>query len=497
MNKNKSKTIPIFLQNTLSNKKEEFVSRKENIITMYNCGPTVYDYAHIGNLRAYVFADILKRMFLYNNYEVKQVINITDVGHLTSDADEGEDKIEDAVKREGLKINKIIKLYTDAFLNDLQKLNIDTNKILFPKATEHIQEQIVFIQTLEEKGYTYKISDGIYFDTALLPDYGKLGNINTEGIKAGARIKENKEKKNPTDFALWKFSLSNDTNDKPEKKREQEWDSPWGIGFPGWHIECSAMSMKHLGKQIDVHTGGIDHIPVHHNNEIAQTESITGKQFVNYWMHNEHITIDGQKISKSIGNTIYLKNIIDRGLSPLSLRYWFLTSHYRTRSNFTWEALESSQIALFKLHKHFVEDYLPRRQTGGVKDGIVNTMYENKFHTYINDDLDTPKVIALVWDLIKDKNVSNKDKHFTLLAFDKILGFGFNQSNEKLVLLLSGKSEKLEIGSLPKIIREIVGERKKAREEKDFKKADKLREELKEKGYEINDKETNTEVRRI
>lgn len=487
---NKNKTIPIFLQNTLSNKKEEFVSRKENIVTMYNCGPTVYDYAHIGNLRAYVFADILKRMFLYHKYEVKQVINITDVGHLTSDADEGEDKIEDAVKREGLKVNKIIKLYTDAFLNDLQKLNIDTNKILFPKATEHIQEQIVFIQTLEEKGYTYKISDGIYFDTALLPDYGKLGNINIEGQKVGVRIKENKEKKNPTDFALWKFSQSDNTNDKIEKKREQEWDSPWGVGFPGWHIECSAMSMKHLGRQIDVHTGGIDHIPVHHNNEIAQTESITGKQFVNYWIHNEHITIDGQKISKSIGNTIYLRNIIDRGLSPLSLRYWFLTSHYRTRSNFTWEALESSQTALFKLHKHFVEDC-------GAKDGIVNTIYENKFHTYINDDLNTPKAIALMWDLIKDENVSKKDKRSTLLVFDKVFGLELDKSNKKLVSLLSGKGEKLEIGSLPKNIKEIVEEREKARKEKDFKKADKLREELKEKGYELNDKETGTELRKI
>lgn len=474
----------IKLQNTLTGKKEEFVSRKESVVTMYNCGPTVYNYATIGNLRAYVFADTLKRMFAYNNYEIKQVINITDVGHLTSDADEGEDKIESGAKREGLKVKNIIKRYTDAFMDDMQKLNIDISKINFPKATEHIPEQIAFIQTLDEKGYTYKTSDGIYFDTSLRPDYGKLGKIDTKGLKEGARVEKNKEKKNPTDFALWKFSPP---AGGAEEKREQEWDSPWGIGFPGWHIECSAMSMKHLGKQIDVHTGGVDHIPVHHNNEIAQTESVTGKQFVNYWMHNEFITIDGQKISKSIGNTIYLRNIIDRGFSPLSLRYWFLTAHYRTQSNFTWEALEGAQTALFKLHKHFVEDY-------GVKNGKINEEYKNKFHEFINDDLDTPKAIALMWDLIKDENVLKEDKRATLLEFDKVLGLDLSHSDKKLVGLLSGKGEKLEIGKLSKTIKKLVDDREEARERKDFEKADKIRDELKEKGYEVEDTDEGPEV---
>ncbi|MBT3730245.1 cysteine--tRNA ligase [bacterium] len=471
---------PILLQNTLGNKKEEFVPRKDGVVTMYNCGPTVYHYAHIGNLRAYVFADVLKRMFAYNSYDIKQVINITDVGHLTSDADEGEDKIESGAKREGVKVQKIIKQYTDAFMDDMEKLNIDIEKIDFPRATENIPEQIVFIQTLDEKGYTYKTSDGIYFDTSLRDDYGKLGNINTKGLEEGARVEKNKEKKNPTDFALWKFS-------KPEEQRQQEWDSPWGVGFPGWHIECSAMSRKLLGNQIDVHTGGVDHIPVHHNNEIAQTESVTGKQFVNYWMHNEFITVDGQKIAKSVGNTVFLKNVIDKGFSPLSLRYWFLTAHYRTQSNFTWEALEGAQTALFKLHKHFVEEY-------GAKDGEVNKEYKNRFHEFINDDLDTPKAIALIWDLTKDEGIPKEDKRSTLLEFDKVLGLGLDHSNKKLVDLLSGRGEKLEVGKLPKTIKVLVDEREEARKSKDFEKADELRDKLKEKGYEIEDKEDGPEV---
>ena len=475
---------PIKLQNTLTNEKEEFIPRKDGVVTMYNCGPTVYNYAHIGNLRAYVFADVLKRMFAYNDYEIKQVINITDVGHLTSDADEGEDKIETGAKREGLKVKNIIKRYTDAFMGDMKSLNIDIDKIEFPKATEHIPEQIAFIQTLDEKGYTYKTSDGIYFDTSLRKDYGKLGNINTKGLEEGARIEKNKEKKNPTDFALWKFSPP---TDGPKQQREQEWDSPWGVGFPGWHIECSAMSRKLLGNQIDVHTGGVDHIPVHHNNEIAQTESVTGKQFVNYWMHNEFITIDGQKIAKSVGNTIYLKSIIDKSFSPLSLRYWFLTAHYRTQSNFTWEALEGAQTTLFKLHKHFVEEY-------GAKDGEVNKEYENKFHDFINDDLDIPKSIALMWDLVKDESVPKEDKRSTLLEFDKVLGLGLDHSDKKLVTLLSGRGDKLEIGKLPKAIKAIVDEREEARENKDFKKADELRDKLQQKGYEIEDKEDGPDI---
>ncbi|MDP6387754.1 MAG: cysteine--tRNA ligase [Candidatus Pacebacteria bacterium] len=468
--------------NTLTNQKEEFRPRRESAVTMYNCGPTVYDFAHIGNLRSYIFADIIKKVLKYNGYKVRQVINITDVGHLTSDADEGEDKVESGAKREGVKVKDIVKRYTNAFMDDMKKLNINTNEIVFPKATEHIEEQIVFIKTLEEKGYTYQTNDGIYFDTSLRSDYGRLGSIDIKGLKQGARIKKG-EKKHPTDFALWKFSKKNEN-------RQQEWGSPWGVGFPGWHIECSAMSMKHLGKQIDIHTGGVDHIPIHHNNEIAQTESVTGKPFANYWMHNEHITIEGQKISKSLGNTVYLQNIIDRGFSPLSLRYWYMSAHYRTQANFTWDALEGAQTALFKLHKHFVEEY-------GKKDGDINDKYKESFEALINDDLDIPKVIALVWDFVKDKDIPKENKRSVLLSFDKILGLGLDHSNEKLVGLLSGKGKKLKVGELPKEVKKLVGEREEARKAEDFEKADSIRNELKEKGYEIEDADEGPNVTKV
>jgi cysteinyl-tRNA synthetase len=465
------------LFNTLSDKKEIFKPIKDNVVTMYNCGPTVYDYAHIGNLRSYVFADVLRRALLYNGYSVKQVINITDVGHLTSDADEGADKIEEGARREGKKVNTIIKLFTKAFLDDLKKLNIGTKKTHFPKASEHIPEQIAFIQTLDEKGYTYRTSDGIYFDTSLLKDYGKLGNIDIKGLKEGARIRKKDEKRNPTDFALWKFSPP---AGRPEEKRQQEWKSPWGVGFPGWHIECSAMSMKHLGKQIDIHTGGIDHIPIHHNNEIAQTESVTGRKFVNYWMHNAFITIEGQKIAKSIGNTIYLRNIADRGFSPLSLRYWFLTAHYKTRINFTWEALEGASAALFKLHKFFVEKL-------GTRSGSISITHQQRFNTAISDDLDTPRAIALMWELVKDESVEKGDKRATLLDYDRVLGIGLSGSNRRMVEMLSGRGKQLKIGDLPVVIKKLVNEREKARKNQDWEKADRMREEIEQKGYDIED----------
>jgi cysteinyl-tRNA synthetase len=463
----------LHLHNTLSGKKETFKPIKETAVTMYNCGPTVYDYATIGNLRSYVFADVLKQTLLYNGYCVKQVINITDVGHLTSDADEGEDKVEEGAKREGKKVKAVVKRFTDVFLDDLEKLNVKTKNITFPKASEHIPEQIAFIKTLDEKGYAYRTSDGIYFDTSLLKDYGKLGKVDIAGLKEGARIEKKIEKKNPTDFALWKFS-------KPEEKRQQEWESPWGVGFPGWHIECSAMSMKHLGKQIDIHTGGIDHIPVHHNNEIAQTESVTGKRFVNYWLHNAFITIEGQKISKSVGNTIYLRNVIDRGFSPLSLRYWFLTGHYRTQMNFTWDALEGANTALFKLHKFFVEEL-------GARSGSSDGTFQQKFNSAINDDLDTPKAISLMWEMVNDEKVDKGGKRATLLDFDRVLGLGLSGSNKRLVEMLSGKGKRLKIGELPDAVKKLVDEREVARKNEEWEKADKIRDELKEKGYEIED----------
>ena len=348
----KKKGQMIYLKNTLSGEKEEFVPIVPGLVTMYNCGPTVYNKVHIGNLRAYVFADTLRRVFEYNDYDVKQVINITDVGHLTDDedlSDRGEDKIEKSARAQGKSAQEIARAITKAFFNDLKSLNVEMDDITFPRATEYIKEQIAFIKTLEQKGYTYRTSDGIYFDTSLFKDYGKLGNIDIKGLQEGARIGKNSERKNITDFALWKFS-------KKDEKRQQEWDSPWGVGFPGWHIECSAMSRALLGAHFDVHTGGIDHIPIHHNNEIAQSVCATNKKFVNYWLHSAHLMLNGEKISKSLGNVLFLEDLHAKGFTSSMYRYWLLTAHYSTQVNFTWEALDAARTAFtnlsHSLHKH-------------------------------------------------------------------------------------------------------------------------------------------------
>lgn len=463
----KTKGMEIKLYNTLTRKKEKFVPLESGTISMYNCGPTVYDYAHIGNLRSYVFADVLRRMFEYNELEVKQVINITDVGHLTSDEDEGEDKLEESARRAEKNAQEIAVFYADAFLKDLEALDVDIKSITFPKATVHIVEQIELIKTLEDKGFTYQTSDGVYFDTSKLSDYGKLARLDIEGLKAGARVETTGEKKNITDFALWKFSKSGE-------KRQQEWESPWGAGFPGWHLECSAMSMKYLGEHFDVHTGGIDHIPVHHTNEIAQSESATGKPFVNYWLHNEFINIDGEKMSKSLGNIITLTDVAKRDFSPLAYRYWLLTAHYKTLVNFTWEALAGAQTALDKLYNHFLEY--------GDEVGEVNGEYKTKFTEYINDDLNTPKAIALLWELAKDGAVSEADKKATILDFDRVLGLGFAEVKPEEV---------------PKEILKLVEEREVARESKDWEKSDVLRDEIHKKEFEVLDTDDGPRVRKI
>lgn len=430
---------------------------------MYNCGPTVYNYAHIGNLRAFVFADTLRRMFEYNNFEVKQVINITDVGHLTSDEDTGEDKLEKSASLTGKTAQDIASYYTKIFYSNLSNLGIEINKITFPKATDNIKEQIELIKNLEKKGATYKILDGVYFDTSKLSSYGELAQLDIKGLKSGARIKTISGKKNITDFALWKFS-------NPEEKRQQEWDSPWGIGFPGWHIECSAMSMKYLGEHFDIHTGGIDLIPVHHTNEIAQSETATGKHFVNYWMHSNFINMESEKMSKSLGNIVTLENITDKDITPLAYRFWLLTAHYNTLINFTWESITASQTALDKLYNHITE----------YKDGgKIDKEYQTKFNEYINDNLDTPKAIALLWKLIKDDSVSDEDKKATVFDFDKVLGLDFNN---------------IKIEIVPENILELAQKRNIARESKDWNESDELREELKNLGYKINDTDNGYKV---
>jgi cysteinyl-tRNA synthetase len=459
------------LHNTLTGKLEGFKPIKPGQVGMYNCGPTVYDYAHIGNFRSYVFADTLRRTLEYLGYEVKQIINVTDVGHLTGDGDEGEDKMTKALKREGKPMTtkamrEVANFYFEAFKNDLGKLNIELPS-KFPFASDHIKEDVLLIEILLKKGFAYKTSDGIYFDTTKYKEYGKLGQLGGETAKleGHSRIGTNPEKKNQRDFALWKF------ND------ELGYDSSIGKGFPGWHIECSAMSMKYLGETFDIHTGGIDHIPVHHNNEIAQSESATGKPLANYWLHNGFVNIGEDKMAKSEGNFITLQTLTDKKINPLAYRYWLLQARYSTLVNFSWEALLGAQTAFDKLVKQYQE--LPNGVT-------TNANYLNQFKSFIEDDLDTPKGLALVWEILKNEKLSDAEKKATLSEMDKVLGLNLNHAE---IIETS-----LEIQNLPNEIQKLISERETARKNKDFVTSDKLREELKAKDYIIDDKPDGPQV---
>ncbi len=453
----------ISLFNTLTRKKEVFKPLVEGKVGMYNCGPTVYDHAHIGNLRAYLFSDSLRRMFEFNNYTVNQIINITDIGHLTSDADDGDDKMVKALKREGkpmtlLGLKEVADIYTAFFEADLKKLNIEFPTTM-PRASDHIEEDKALIQILLDKKFAYTIDDGVYFDTAAFKNYGVLGGLsNSIDDSLQSRIETNSEKRNARDFALWKRS----TNDIG-------WPSPWGKGFPGWHIECSAMARKYLGQPFDVHTGGIDHIPIHHNNEIAQSEAAYDTELARCWLHNAHIVIKGGKMAKSSGNFITLDSLTEKNIAPLAYRYWLLTAHYRTQVNFTWEAVGAAQIALFKLYNHFSEYENSTR-------GEIEQKYLEQFVAAVNDDLDTPKAIALLWQLIKDKKVSGHDKKATLIEFDRVLGLGLST--------FKPEKEKVEI---PPEIYALAETREEARKEKDFAKADALRKEIEARGFEMED----------
>ena len=438
--------------NTLTRKKEVFKPISKKQIGMYSCGPTVYWYQHIGNLRTYLFSDILKRILIYNNYNVKQVMNVTDVGHLTSDADTGEDKMEKAAKREGKKAQDIANYYLKLFKEDFVKLNISEPNI-WCKATEHIKEQIELIKILEKKGFTYKTSDGIYFDASKLKDYGKLSRLNLKKIKAGKRISLGK-KKNNTDFALWKFS-------EEPGIRQQEWKSPWGIGFPGWHLECSAMSLKYLGNHFDIHTGGMDHIPIHHTNEIAQSEGATGKKFVNYWLHGAWLLFKGEKVSKSKGGLYTISDLEEKDFSPLVFRYLTLTTHYRKPLNFTLKNLEKSKEAYLRL-KNIISNLK--------EDKKINKKYLSAFEKAINNDLDMPAALRVLWGLIRDEKAYGKLG--AIKKMDSVFGLG----------LL--KKEKIKI---PKEIERFAKERQEARKKKDWEKADKLREKINKAGYILED----------
>ena len=447
------------LFNTLTRKKETFKPLKDKKAGLYSCGPTVYWYAHIGNLRAYLFSDLLKRVLEYNDYKVKHVMNLTDVGHLTSDEDTGEDKMEKSSKREKKTALEIAEFYTKHFKKDLKNLNI-IEPTVWIKATETIKEQIELIETLEEKGFTYKTEDGIYFDTSKLDNYGVLWG-NKIDLEAGKRVCM-KEKKNPTDFALWKFSKT---------KRQMEWDSPWGIGFPGWHTECVVMSSKELGIPFDIHTGGIDHIQVHHTNEIAQTKGAYNKKLANFWMHNDFILLKKGKMSKSKGEILTLDKLIEKGFDPLSYRYLCLTCHYKSKLNFSFSSLKQAQTAYFNL----------KEKLSSLKDakGEKGEDYKKEFLKYINDDLDTPKALALIWKLINDKKVSDKAKHSLILDFDKVLGLNLKVKDK-----------------IPKEIIELAKQREEFRNNKDFHKADAIRKKIEKQGYQIEDTDINYKIKK-
>ena len=458
----------IFLFNTLSGKKETFIPLEEGKIKMYNCGPTVYSEQHIGNMRAAVFADVLRRVFQYNGYTVSQVINITDVGHLTDDADEGEDKMEQKAKEKGASATDIAQTITKQYLHDLQTLGVNIDAIQFPRATDYIQEQIELTKTLLEKGYAYIIDRGVAFDTSKFKNYGKLGNIHIDKLKEGARIEADSQKHNPTDFWLWKFS-------NPNEQRQQEWDSPWGIGFPGWHLECTAMSRALLGTQLDIHTGGIEHIPVHHNNEIAQSEALSGKKFVNYWLHNAHLMLDGKKISKSIGNVIYVRTLIEKGYDPLALRYLFLSAKYSAEQNFTWQSLDAAQTALNKIRTIYTQTV--QTSTGGA----LSHQYASAFLTAINDDINTPRALAVLWDLLKDTHLTPEDIKVTLELFDTVLGLRITKTTQSNIT---------SNDDIPQEVLQLLEQRKQARAEKNWAKSDALREKISQYGYTVTDNGT-------
>jgi cysteinyl-tRNA synthetase len=454
----------IYLFNSLSKKKEIFKPLRKKLVTMYNCGPTVYERPHIGNFRAYIFADTLRRVLEFNGYKVKQIINITDVGHLTSDADTGEDKVEKSAREKKKSAWEIARYFEELFKEDFKKLNLK-KPFKFPRATEHIKEMIELIKILEKKGYTYKISDGIYFDTSKFKDYGKLGNLKKRKDLL-PRIEVNPEKRNPFDFALWKFSPK-------DQKRQMEWQSPWGIGFPGWHIECSAMAMKYLGKTIDIHTGGIDHLTVHHPNEIAQSEAVTGKKFVRYWLHVNFLFVEGQKMAKSLRNIFTLEDIEKRGFSPLAFKYLVLTSHYRSEINFTWQAMESAENAYRNLVENVSGELIKNKdtQTPYQSKARYGASTKEEILNIINNDLDTPKLIAKIWEVLRSNKSFEYKKNFVLLA-DEILGLGL---------------EKFIKRKIPQKIKDKVLLREKLRKEKNWEMADKIREELLKLGYKIED----------
>lgn len=454
------------IYNTLSKKKEVFQPINKNFTGLYTCGPTVYNYAHIGNLRTYVFEDILKRVLLYNDYNVKHVMNITDVGHLTSDEDEGEDKMDLAAKREEKTPEQIADFYINAFREDLSHLNILGPEI-WCKATDHISDMVKLIQRIEKNGYSYIGKNGnVYFDTGKFKNYGKFAGLDLENLQSGVRIEIDEEKKHPRDFVLW-FS----TKGSKFKGHILKWNSPWGEGWPGWHIECSAMSMKYLGESFDIHCGGIDHIPIHHTNEIAQSEAATGRKWVNYWLHGEFLIMKQGKMAKSAGNFVTLKTLIKQNYGPLDFRYMCLNTHYRKKLNFDWEGLKSSQNALSTLKENI--RILEQSDNGGTNPKKT-VDYKENFLEAVNDDLNMPKALEVVWKLVREeKNIANRDKLKILEKFDKVLGLDLRKTETA--------------GEISPEITDLINKREEYRKQKNWAKADEMRDKLLEKGIVLQD----------
>jgi cysteinyl-tRNA synthetase len=471
------------LWNTATRSLQEFHPLNEKLVGLYTCGPTVYWTAHIGNLRTYVFEDILLRTLEMEGYAVKRVMNITDVGHLTSDEDEGDDKMEVAAKREGKSATEIAEYYTQRFVEDAATLNIRLPQApYFCKATEHIPEQIALIQELEKKGFTYQTSDGIYFDTAKFPNYGALSGQKLEEKEAGARVEVNEEKKNKSDFALWKFSNPTPVGaqglaPQSHPRRQQEWPSPWGIGFPGWHIECSAMAKKYLGQPFDIHCGGVDHIPVHHENEIAQSEAAYGVKLANFWMHGEFLLVDGGKMSKSLGNVYTIADVKSRGFDPLALRLLFLGSHYRQKQNFTFEALQGAQNSLNKLRHHVRSlKTSPPMDIGGVEGVLLAD-----FKAALEDDLNTPVALATLWKTMDDASLTDDQRVAAIVSMDRVLGLNLTQEIGRVI-------------EIPEDIKLLAKQREDARSSRDWAESDRLRDELLRLGWIVKDTKSGSEL---
>jgi cysteinyl-tRNA synthetase len=453
------------LYNTLTRQKMPFEPRDSAEVKLYCCGPTVYNFAHIGNLRTYIFEDLLRRTLEFEGYKVRHVMNITDVGHLTSDADEGEDKMLKGAKREKKTVWEIAQFYTDAFIADMKALNL-LHPTIVCKATDHIKEMISLIKKLEEGGLTYQAKGNVYFDTSKLPDYGKLAQLDKQKLEAGARIEVDPNKKNPHDFVLW-FTKSKFDD------QEMKWESPWGRGYPGWHIECSAMGMKYLGEQFDIHCGGIDHISVHHTNELAQSEGATNERpWVLYWMHGNFLTLGkNEKMAKSADNFLKIQTLIDKGYSALGYRYFCLNAHYRKELTFSWEGMDAAKTSLARLRTKIAEF--------GPKEGAVHESRLKKFSDAIADDLNMPQALAVVWEVVEDPKLWKEDKLATILKFDEVLGL---KLDEPVEFKVSNKVEKL------------VLERDAARKAKDWKKSDELRAKIEKEGFIVKDTPKGTEI---